>query len=161
MFGIDLHEYFHQPWEQARGMLAEELDQLKAELRGRWNASLGTDNQLTTAAISGDGTPASRYLANTGPRNKPQWDLVNLLNGVKNRLRFNHLVQIGAGTLLGRRSSSAGDIEEITVGSGLQLSGTTLSATSTEQHYMPVFIGGLAVTSGDALIAIQWEAPTV
>ncbi len=33
-----------------------------------------------------------------------------------------------------------------------------LSADS--QRYMPVFVGGLAVTSGDVLIAIPWDVPT-
>ncbi len=28
------------------------------------------------------------------------------------------------------------------------------------QRYMPVFVGGLAVTSGDVLIAIPWDVPT-
>jgi len=32
-------------------------------------------------------------------------------------------------------------------------------ALSVGTQYMPVFVGGLAVTSGDLLIAIPWEAP--
>ncbi len=28
------------------------------------------------------------------------------------------------------------------------------------QRYMPVFVGGLAVTAGDILIAIPWDVPT-
>lgn len=132
MFGIDLHEYFRQPWEQARGMLSEELDQLKAELRGRWNAALGPNNELNVNAIGGDGTPATRYVANTGTRNAPTWDLVNLVNGVKNRLRFIHIVQIGAATLLGRRSASSGDIETITPDAAdLGITGTDLALTLT------------------------------
>lgn len=142
MFGLDLHEYFRQPWEQARGMLSEELDQLKAELRGRWNAALGPNNELNVNAIGGDGTPATRYVANTGVRNAPTWDLVNLVNGVKNRLRFIHIVQIGAGKVLGRRSATAGDIEEITPDAAdLAIASTTLALTAT---------GVTAGTYGDA-----------
>lgn len=132
MFGIDLHDFLLQPWEQSRGYLIEELDQLKAELRGRWNAALGPNNTLNVNAIEGNGTPATRYVANTGTNNAPKWDLVNLLNGVKERLRFRNMVQITSGVLLGRRSSSSGDIEEISLDSDdLDISGTTVALAAT------------------------------
>lgn len=134
MFGIDLHDYYRQPWEQARGFLIEELDQLKAELRGRWTFALGTDNQLTVDSIGGNGQPATRYVANTGTNNKPTWDLVNLFNGVKERLRFVHIVQLTANRLLGREPGSSGDIEEIT------LNATDLLLTVTDLGLKPTAV---------------------
>lgn len=125
MFGIDLQDSMAGPWERARGPLKETIDQLKAELRGRWNALSSLDNQLSNAAIGGGDTTQSRYVANTGPHGKPKWDLVNLVNGVKNRLAFIHMPQIAAGSLLGRRSGSSGDIEELTPDAAdIQVSGT-------------------------------------
>ena len=129
MFGIDLHEQLRQPWEQARGFLIEELDQLKAELRGRWNAALGPNNTLNVLSIGGDGTPATRSVTNTGPNNAPTWDRVNLSNGVKNRLPFANMVQLTASVLLGRGSASSGDIQELTLGSDVQMTSVTFDVS--------------------------------
>ena len=130
MFGIDLEDYVYQPWEQARGFLFETISQMKAELRGRWNAVF-TDNQINNEAIAGDGTAATRYVANTGPNNAPKWDRVNLANGVKGRLPFANIVQIAAAVLLGRGSGTAGNIQEIELGTGLEMVGNVLNVTAT------------------------------
>lgn len=142
MFGIDLQDSLAGPWERARGPLKETLDQMKAELRGRWNSLSGTDNQLSNIAIGGGNTTQSRYVANTGTHGKPKWDLVNLVNGVKNRLAFIHVAQVSAAILLGRRSGSSGDLEEITP------SASELAVTSTSLGL--VATGVVAGTYGDA-----------
>ena len=117
MFGIDLHDYFNVTWEQARGSLRDELDSLKAELRGRWNAALGPDNQINALSIKGNGTVATRYVANTGVNFAPTWDQVNLANGVKGRLPLNNFALALPGVVLGRGTDNAGgDYIPLTLG---------------------------------------------
>jgi hypothetical protein len=56
--------------------------------------------------------------------------LINLASHVTGRLPFSNLTAAtSSGVLLGRRSSSSGDFEEITLGSGLAMSGNTLTAS--------------------------------
>lgn len=45
-------------------------------------------------------TTATRYLANTGTSNNPQWDQVNLGNGVTGSLAIASLANVGANTVL-------------------------------------------------------------
>lgn len=56
---------------------------------------------------------------------------MKFLNGIDllNQLVTAVNLQMSTGKLLGRSSAGSGGIEEITVGSGLSLSGGTLSAT--------------------------------
>jgi hypothetical protein len=73
---------------------------------------------------------ATRYLANTGTSNAPKWDQVNLTNGVTGLLPYSSIQNVTATSrILGRATTGAGVIEELTIGSGLSLAGTTLSAT--------------------------------
>ena len=131
MFGIDLHDYLNGvSWEQGRGYIRDELDALKAELQGRWNVALGTDNQITNLSIKGNGTVATRYVANTGPNNAPKWDLINLVNGVKNRLLLRNFAAATPGTVLGLGSTTAaGDYVALTIGDDLQALTDTLNVS--------------------------------
>lgn len=62
-------------------------------------------------------------------------------------------------TLLGSGNSGSGAAyDEITLGAGLTMTGTVLSASASAQ-YMPVFVGGLAMTIGDDLLVTAWEPP--
>ena len=130
MFGIDLHDYFNVTWEQARGALRDELDSLKAELRGRWNAALGPDNQLNVLSIGGNGTPATRYVSNTGTNNAPTWDQVNLANGVKGRLPLTNFALANPGVVLGRGTDVAGgDFVQMTLGDDILAPVSTLNVS--------------------------------
>ena len=71
----------------------------------------------------------TRYLANTGS-GIPAWDQIDLTNGVKNRVPYaNVTAATAASRLLGRGSAGGGgDWQEVSLGTGLTLTGTVLSA---------------------------------
>lgn len=127
---ISLQKYLDAPWEIAKGYLRDDLDHLEAAINTHWGSTFDPANQLLGQAIGGDKTPVSRIVANTGVNNAPFWDQLDLGTAVKNRLTFSHLTAASApSVLLGRRSTSAGDFEEISTGGGLIFSGTTLSTS--------------------------------
>ncbi len=100
---VQLLLFLDGPWEQARGYLREDLDHLMVA--------------INTLETGGGGT---------GPGG-----LIDLSTDVTGRLPFSHLVaSLSPGVLVGRRSGSAGDFEEITLGTGLTMTGTVLAATS-------------------------------
>lgn len=126
-FGIKLHEYLYGDWDTVKDALVQELDYLHNSLRLNWDSVFDENNQLSLdAALDPDATP-TRYIANTGPGGAPKWDLVNLSNGVKNRLAYLHLPQVPASSLLGRGDSVLGDTQVISLGVGLEMTGTVLS----------------------------------
>jgi hypothetical protein len=114
-------------------------------VQGDLLAGSGVD-VLTTIHKS---TSAKRYLANTGASNQPAWDQVDLATGVTGRLPFADLTAAtGATKLLGRGAGSgAGDFQEIAIGSGLSMSGTTLSSTGSSGAAS----GSNFLTNGDLL----------
>jgi hypothetical protein len=60
---------------------------------------------------------------------EPAWEQVDLTQGVTGRLPFANLAQVSESKLLGRgQGAGAGDAQEITLGSGLTMTGTTLDA---------------------------------
>ena len=131
MFGGIFHDYLDGPWDEAKGFLKEELEQLRTTLMAQWNAVFGENGFLTADAIQGDSTITTVYVSNEGDDNAPYWAKVNLVNGVKGRLRFSNMVEIAASSLLGRGSAAGtGDIEVITIGTNLEMDGTTLNVIS-------------------------------
>lgn len=85
----------------------------------------------TLTALPKD-TNATRSLTNTGASNNPAWAQVNLANGVSGDLPFANLVPATAASkLVGRGAAAgAGDFEEVTLGTGLTMTGTTLSGSA-------------------------------
>lgn len=145
MFGGVFHDFLEQPWEQARGFLREELEQLQNVLASQLSKVFSTDGTLTGDAIDGDFSPSTVgtvYLSNEGPHGKPKWAKVNVNAGVKNRLKLINFVSASASVLLGRRSGTSGDYEPITVGEGLSMSTTaTLSAPGARYARTFMFMG--------------------
>lgn len=129
---ISLLKFVEGDWEYVRGYLKADLEHIQEAINQHWTDNFGGDSTLTAGTIAGDPTPATRYVANTGPNNSPKWDQVNLANGVKGRLPFEHLPTVDNETLLGRRNGANGDIEQIAVGTNLSITGgptPTLNAT--------------------------------
>lgn len=129
-FGIKLHEYLYGDWDYVKDQLVQELDYLHNSLRLHWDSVFDENNNLTLEAIFGADPTPTRYIANTGPGGLPQWDRVNLANGVVGVLAYTHFPDLDASQLIGRRSSSGGDPEAIDVGDGLIMDGTTLKVNT-------------------------------
>lgn len=145
MFGGVFHDFLEQPWEQARGFLREELEQLQNVLASQWSKSFNTEGTMNGEAFEGDFSPSTAgrvYISNEGPRGRPRWAKVDANAGVKNRLRFVNFVQATLpSVLLGRRSASSGDFEQISLGDGLEMSGTELNATGARYSRTFLFMG--------------------
>jgi len=97
---LALLKFLDGPWDVAKRYLREDLDHIEAAVNQRWGKTFGDGNNLQAGAILGDATPATRYVANTGPANAPKWDTVNLVNGVSGRLAYSHLPAATAPTVV-------------------------------------------------------------
>ncbi len=142
-FGAFFHDYLLGSWEEARGHLKEELEQLRGALNNQASndAFQETDGTLTADALAlGDSKKLTRYIANTGPNFSPKWDKINLANGVKGILAFAFLPVVTKAHLLGRRSANDGAIEEISLGPGLEMTGTTLDVASSASGFAKHFL---------------------
>lgn len=127
MFGGVFHDFLEQPWEQARGYLREELEQLQNVLASQWEKAFGTDGLLNSEAIDGESTGVGVvYISNEGPHGRAKWAKVNVNAGVKNRLRFLNFVRATTGNTLVGRDSGAGDFEQLSVGDALDITSATL-----------------------------------
>lgn len=128
-FGGVFHDFLDGTWEEAKGYLREELQQMRTALNAQWGAAFTRDGILTPASITGDSTVVPRYVANTGVDKLPKWDQVDLgSTGVRGRLPFTHIVTLVASHLAGRGSAGGtGDIEPIALDPSLTMTGTTLA----------------------------------
>lgn len=129
MFGNTFYDFLEGPWDHAKGYLREHLEQLNEALNSQWGRIFNNDNTLTEFAFGNPGASVPSYIGNIGPNKSPAWDKVDVAQGVRSRLRY---VNLTAATqpsvLLGRGSTSAGDWEEIGLGEGLEMDGTTLKS---------------------------------
>ncbi len=124
---VTLLKLLDGPWEKAKGYLRLDLDAIQSSLNAHWSAVFNINNELLPGAIAGDSTIDSVYVSNQGTGHTPLWDKVNLANGVQGRLAFAHLVEATqAAVLIGRRSGSNGDFEQITPGVGVAIHGLSL-----------------------------------
>jgi hypothetical protein len=97
---VQLLKFLDLDWETARGYLREDLDHLETALNA---GGIGSG--------SGSGSGSSDLAQATG------------------RLAFAHLVAATAGAILvGRMSGAGGDFGEISLGAGLTMTGSVLSA---------------------------------
>lgn len=51
-FGTVFSDFFEQPWERARGLLREELEQMRLQLRNNWGAVFTTNNVINNTSIT-------------------------------------------------------------------------------------------------------------
>ncbi len=126
---LSLFNFTQGTWEESKGYLWEDLNHIQVAINQFLGQAFnGTTVKTTALGVGGDQTIVPQYIANTGPADAMQWDAVDLVSGVKNRLQFVHFVQASAASrLLGRGSAAgAGDFQEITVGSGIAFSGTSI-----------------------------------
>lgn len=127
---ISLLKFLDGPWERVREYLRTDLEHIEAAFNQQKTATFDESNKLKPSAILGTSSADSRYVSNQGTNHSPLWDQVDLSNGVKKRLPFAHIVPATRpGILIGREGTIAGDLQEIVIGSGLQLTGRVLSAS--------------------------------
>lgn len=145
---MDLFRYTDASWEESRGWLRLDLDHIQTAFNQLVDQTFTVNGTLShevfdISGIPGDSTTPTRYVANTGPLGAPKWDQVELTNGVKGTLPFTNLPTLPASRLAGRGSAAgAGVIEPISLGSGLTLTGTVLSAAAVSAlSYVPLATG--------------------
>jgi len=114
---ITLLKYLNLPWELARGYLRQDLENLEYVINHFKSAVADQNNQIKGGALGassfpGSSTIATRYVANTGPLNAPQWDQVDLTNGVKNQLPYGNFVAATGPSIVGAPAS--GSFQQIT-----------------------------------------------
>jgi hypothetical protein len=128
---LSLFKWTYGPWEKARGFVHKDLELIETSLNRLLSQTFDGNNNLLAIAIQGDPTIVPQYVSNTGtPNNAPKWDKVDLIAGVQKRLQFIHFVSASkASVLVGRGDSGPGDFQEIELGPGLSMTGTTMDAT--------------------------------
>lgn len=134
--GIALHDYLNTSWEQARGYVAQELSQLRTALSRQWGAAFDREGVLRLEAL---------------PPIPLDDDEV-----VIGELPFSNLPDVTAERLLGRGEGSGdGDIQEITLGPSLEMSGTTLNAFGSEWSVLTngdILMPELVFADGDVIM---------
>lgn len=101
------------------------------------------------ATLSGDSESTPIYLLdNAVTTTKIAAGGVGTTDIANNAVDFTKLLQVSSGAILGRSSSGTGNVESLTLGSGLSLSGGVLSASA-------------AASSGDSYASITSGAMTV
>lgn len=125
---MNLLKYVLGAWEDVRDYLLKDLESIENAVN-TVQSKFTDSGKIDPAVFGGDSTQDTRYVANTGAGHTPQWDQVELSNGVKGHLPLSGLVpSTRPGVLIGRENTLPGPFQEIFVGSGLQLSGKVLSA---------------------------------
>lgn len=107
--GMILNDWLNTPWEEARNKVREELQQLRMAMQRQWGNSFDRDGVIRIEMV-----PAIPLDDN---------------ESVVGELPFSNLPDVTVSHLLGRGSSGSGEIQEVALGAGLAMNGTTLNAT--------------------------------
>jgi hypothetical protein len=108
---LQLYKTVTGQWEKVRGSLREDLVQIEIVINHLWAKTFGVDLKLKNEVIDGDGG-----VIKTGPDG----------NVVSGDVDLDDLEDISAGVLLGRRSGSAGSVEELSPTAPIAVSGTNV-----------------------------------
>ncbi len=126
---LSLRKFLTGSWESVRESLRNDLDDIETAHNTQTASTFNEDGTVKSGVFPGDSTTPTRYVANTGTDHAPQWDRVNLSNGVTGRLPFANIVpSTRPSVLLGREGTIRGDYQEITLGRGLTMNGRELRA---------------------------------
>lgn len=136
------HDYLNGKWEDVRGYLIEELEQLHAATSSQFSSIVDSGGGLSSTIVPGSTATPTFYISNEGPHGKSKWARINLLNGIKGRLPLTNFALANAFSVLGRGSTSGNyqsitlDADDLTINSTpeLEFSARAKAAVALQLH---------------------------
>lgn len=140
---------------------AHTIQQATDRLLGRDTAGTGTTEELTVSGgIEFTGSVGIQTSAFSGDVTKSAGGTA--LTIVNDAVTYAKIQNVSVSKLLGRGDSGSGDPQEITLGTNLSITGTTINASSgaTERTQRSVTSGPVTIVAGDDIINLNISTPT-